>query len=180
MSFYFTNERNLAYRMCIRGHCMFSKLAAALEGNPWDTSNQPHCMCDTCFFIQSSCLFIFHHHQNASCYFLPNSGQTNNRCERFGTHCTLPTTSPLPFLLCCDLCATTFALSLYLLTLFPALLFLWSLPIPHLLCGDTKLHPSPTRSHLSILWISLTLFASFVSLCDLDIFSIHVQRVLGP
>lgn len=114
MPFYFANERNLAYRMCVCGHCMFSKLAAALEANPWDTSNQPQCMCDTCFFIQSSCLFIFHHHQNASCYFLPNSGQTNNRCERFGTHCTLPTTSPpsLPpvlRLVCDNLC--TLALS---------------------------------------------------------------------
>lgn len=135
-----TNAGNLASLLC---ECacrrrLFSKLATSLGDNPWDTSNQPRCMCDTCFFIQSSCLFIFRHHQNASCYFLPNSGQTNNRCERLERG--LPTTSPPSLLLRCDSSATTFALSPS-----PALLFPRSLPIPRPLCGDIKLHPSPTR-----------------------------------
>lgn len=91
-------------RCCI----FFFKLAASRGDNSWDTSNQPQCMCDTCFFIQSSCLFIFCHNQNASCYFLPSSVQTNNRCERL-EH-ILP--SPLPLVLCCDYSMTTFAVSL--------------------------------------------------------------------
>lgn len=117
----FMNEGNLLAYVCVHNRFMFSKLATPPGDNPWDTSNQPQCMCDTCFFIQSSCLFIFRHHQSASCYFLPSSGQTNNRCgwlER-----TLPSTSPLLLLLCCDESATTFALSISPLSLVPALLF---------------------------------------------------------
>lgn len=97
---------------------VFSKLAAPRGNNPWDTSNQPQCMCDTCFFIQSSCLFIFHHHQNASCYFLPSPGQTNNRCGSLER--SLRSTSPLPFpslppaprLVCDNLCTLTLSRSL--------------------------------------------------------------------
>lgn len=143
----FMNGENLLFlaRLCLRKQMLhfFFKLAASRGDNSWDTSNQPQCMCDTCFFIQSSCLFIFCHNQNASCYFLPSSVQTNNRCERL-EH-ILP--SPLPLVLCCDYSVTTFALSLSLsLAFFPSLLFPWSLPIPRPLCGDKKLHPSPTRS----------------------------------
>lgn len=96
----FMNEGDLLMCVYVCGRRVFSELAVPPGDNPWDTSNQPQCMCDTCFFIQSSCLFIFRHHQNASCYFLPSSGQTNNRCERLER--TLPSTSPLPLLLCCD------------------------------------------------------------------------------
>lgn len=98
----------------ICGRRMFSELAVTLGDNLRDISNQPQCMCDTCFFIQSSCLFIFRHHQNASCYFLPSSGQTNNRCERLER--THPSTSPLPlppvlWLVCDNLCTLTLLLS---------------------------------------------------------------------
>lgn len=132
------------------------------------------CACAThVFFIQSPCLFIFRHHQNASCYFPPNSGQTNNRCERL-EHAPPPNLSPSPppvlRLVYDNLCTLT-------LSLFRALLFPRSLPIPRPLCGDIKLHPSPTRSHWMGLCISLRLFGSFLSVCDMDNFSV-CRRVL--
>lgn len=70
----------------------------------------PMCMCDTCFFIQSSCLFIFCHHHNASCYFLPSSVQTNNRCEKLEHSLPLSVSAcPVLRLVCDNLC--TFDLS---------------------------------------------------------------------
>lgn len=96
----FVNEGNLflSHALYMHSCCMFSELAESPGDNPWDTSNQPQCMCDTCFFILSSCLFILRHHQNASCYFLPSSGQTNNRCERLERILSLHLSSSPPSL----------------------------------------------------------------------------------
>lgn len=152
----------------VRSLRVFSKLAAPPGDNPWDTSNQPQCMCDTCFFIQSSCLFIFRHHQNASCYFLPSSGQTNNRCEGLERNPPLhlsPSPPPVLWLVCDNLC-----------TLFPSFpLFCFPAACPSLVryVGDIKLHPSPTRSH----WMTLASHSetSFVSVCVTWIILVYVS-----
>lgn len=52
------NEGNrLVASACVCGRRMFSKLALPPGRNPWDTSNQPQCMCDTCFFYSISLSF---------------------------------------------------------------------------------------------------------------------------
>lgn len=90
---------------------------------------RPTCMCDTCFFTQSSARFIFCHHHNASCYVLPSSSQMKNRCERM----ELSVAARPALWLVCDSSVTTFALSVFL----PVL--------AHPLSEDKKLHPSPTQ-----------------------------------
>lgn len=54
--------------------------------------------------------------------------------------------SRLPFPSSCAVTTLWQPLQSLSLAFFPSLLFPWSLPIPRPLCGDKKLHPSPTRS----------------------------------